>query len=409
MKFDVFHSVGRVDGLTRQLSDRDVFRNFFAEATAAEECGFGTMWVAESHFSSEVQKRHAEPVIPHYQGEVGLNCDSMQLAQALMARTRRLGFGTAIFNIVGGNGGPIGAADRVRTLAWHNLLAATPRRLDIGIASGRFPYINRPFGIVPRDEMEKILWPQVQQLVFVEALEIFLRLSQDEILSSENVTRRSITRALFRDDAACAAAQAKLKAAGVPGDLMGDGISYRPRWTFDPLKLVPAMTPAEVAQYLRFVLGSADPVARDAGLKFAELDVFNLSFTPPDQIERTHAEMTARYHDAGRTWHRSRMPRTVLVFIDDDPAEARERASRCFDTYMEAMRGTAKFPSKETLMERALIGDAAQIRRQLSPDDPHGFHKDDRLMLWFEFNQTDSPAIIAQMRRFANDVLPHYA
>lgn len=401
MKFDVFHSIGRIDSVSPRLNDRQSFALFLEQACAAEELGFGTMWVAESHFSSEVQKSHEEPVIPHYQGEVGLNADSMQLAHALFARTKRLGFGTAIMNIVGGNGGPIAAADRVRSLAWHNSMLDAPRRLDIGVAAGRFPYINKPFGIVPRTADERALWPQYQQLVFVEALEIFLRLSNGETIGSEDVARHRISRALFRDDAAFAKASAAVPA------LAADGVPYAPRWAFEPLKLVPELDAQTTAP--QFVLGSSDPLARDHGLKFADLDIFNLSFTPPDVIDRTHAEMFQRYAALGRVWGRGRMPRTVLVFIDDDPRKAEERASRCFDTYIEAMRGTAAFPPKETLMARALVGDAAMIRAQLSPDDPHGFKPDDRLMLWFEFNQTDGAAVVRQMRRFADAVLPHFA
>src|SRR5690606_8099303 len=147
MKFDVFHSLGRIDSIEPYRSDADSYRDFFKQAVLAEELGFGTLWVAESHFSSQVQKPHAKPVIPNYHGEVGLNNDSMLLAQAVFEKTKRLGFGTAIMNIVGGNGGPIAAADRVRALAWHNHLRDTPRELAIGVASGRFPYINEPFGI----------------------------------------------------------------------------------------------------------------------------------------------------------------------------------------------------------------------------------------------------------------------
>lgn len=407
MKFDVFHSIGRIDSLPVRSTDRQVYERFFAEADAAEAHGYGTLWVAESHFSSEVQKRLPHAVIPNYHGEVGLNADSLQLAQVLFGRTKRLGFGTAIMNIVGGNGGPIAAADRVRTLAFLNSLQDTPRDLRIGVAAGRFPYINQPFGIVPRNDVEKALWSQYQQLIFVEALEIFLRLSNDEIIGSADVTPHRITRKLFRDDAAFAAAQEALGRIGATLCPV-DGLAYEPRWRFDPLKLVPDLKPQATAPFLRFVLGSADPLARDHGWRFADLDIFNLSFTPPAAIDQVHRSMEAKCQETQRTWHRARMPRTVLVFIDKDTKTAQERASRCFDTYIEAMRGTAKVPDKAELMERALIGDSATIRAQLSPDDPHKFHADDRLMLWFEFNQTDGSAILAQMRQFAEDVMPHY-
>ena len=73
------------------------------------------------------------------------------------------------------------------------------------------------------------------------------------------------------------------------------------------------------------------------------------------------------------------------------------------------MRGTAELPAKEFLMARALIGNPEEIRQQLSPNDPHGFHKDDRLMLWFEFNQADGEAIKQQMRLFSEKVMSHVA
>ena len=75
MKFDVFFSISQtpVHGVTP--SEADMFRNFFAEVEAADALGYGVAWIAESHLSSDVQKRHATPVIPHWQGEVGLNCD----------------------------------------------------------------------------------------------------------------------------------------------------------------------------------------------------------------------------------------------------------------------------------------------------------------------------------------------
>jgi alkanesulfonate monooxygenase SsuD/methylene tetrahydromethanopterin reductase-like flavin-dependent oxidoreductase (luciferase family) len=399
MQFDLFHSIGRIDLLKPIPADRAIFSAFIEQCCLGEDLGYSTMWVAESHFSSEIQKSNARPVIPHYRGEVGLNADSFQLSQLLFAKTRTIGFGTAIHNIVGGNGGPIASADRVRTLAFLNSMNSSPRKLHIGVASGRFPYINAPFGIVPRSELEKILWPQYQRLIFIEALEIFLRLSRSEALASSQIKQWRIDRSLFRSDEEFAAA---MTASGSSAD----GVAYQPRWDFERLMLVPEMREQDYASWMNFVLGSHDPMARDHGLKFADLDIFNLSFTPPSQLAKVHEEMFVRYRESGRLWHRSRMPRTVLVFIDQISARAREMASRCFDVYIEAMRGTVVLPPKDELMARALIGDPSELRDQLSHDNPNGFHHDDRLMLWFEFNQNDHEAIKTQMRLFAEKVMP---
>ncbi|MEY4630763.1 MAG: hypothetical protein RIQ81_883 [Pseudomonadota bacterium] len=378
MKFDVFHSIGRIDSLPVRLTDRQVFDGFFEQLPLADELGFGTMWVAETHFSSEVQKRHTKPVIPHYRGEIGINCDSPQLFHVMTSRTRRIGFGTAIYNIVGGSGGPIAAADRMRSLAFLNQFAIQPRRLEIGFASGRFPFINRPFGIVPRDDFEVANWQECSRLILCEATEVFLRLVAGESISSEQITSRSYA----------------------------NGTPYKPRWNFEELMLVPALAP-EVAERMSFVLGSHDPAAQETALKWADCDIFNLSFTAPDQIDAVHAAMQKRYENTDRHWGRHRMPRTVLIFIDDTSKKAHERANHCFDTYIEAMRGTAAVPDKSVLMERALIGDPQEILAQLSPDNPRRLHRDDRLMLWFEFNQADSHDICRQMKLFSQQVMPH--
>lgn len=400
MQFDLFHSIGRIDSLKPVPSDRMVFKAFLDQCRLGEDLGYPTMWVAESHFSSEVQKQNSRPVIPNYEGEVGLNADSCQLAHLVFSQTKKIGFGTAIHNIVGGNGGPIASADRIRSLAFYNSLQNQPRKLHIGVAAGRFPYINAPFGIVPRSPAEEGLWPQYQRLIFIEALEIFLRLSRGDTMSSSEVKSWMIDRSFFKSDDEFSAAMKKIGGSD-------EGVPYNRRWTFEKLKLIPEMTENEYAGWMNFILGSHDPLARDHGLKFADLDVFNLSFTPPNELAKVHEEMFVRYRESGRLWHRSRMPRTVLVFIDKSAKKAQEQASQCFDTYIEAMRGTVVLPPKEELMKRALIGDSMMIRDQLSPDDPRSFHKDDRIMLWFEFNQIDHDGIKQQMRLFAEDVMPY--
>ena len=75
----------------------------------ADRLGFGTAWVAESHLSTEVQKTNPGAVIPHFVGEIGLNTDILQLAHRVFGRTKQIGVGSAIMNILC-NGGPIAAA-----------------------------------------------------------------------------------------------------------------------------------------------------------------------------------------------------------------------------------------------------------------------------------------------------------
>src|SRR5687768_12070384 len=85
--YDIFFSISQTPVAGTQPSEREMFDNFFEQAEAADALGFGVAWVAESHLSSEVQKKNREPVIPHWQGEVGLNVDITQLAARVFART----------------------------------------------------------------------------------------------------------------------------------------------------------------------------------------------------------------------------------------------------------------------------------------------------------------------------------
>ena len=390
MIFDLFHSISDPIVTGQRQGPARCITNFLAQARLAEELGVDTVWCAESHFSSEVQKKTSLATIPHFQGEVGLNSDSFQLFHLLAAETERIHLGVGIHNIVGGSGGPIASADRVNTLRFVNELFWRPARtLRIGVAAGRFAYQNAPFGITPRTPTEKILWPAVRRIAFLEAVEIFLRLLRGEALSATDLAPHAISEA---------EARTTLKA---DFDTVCSGIEFpyrvAPRWPFELLELVPCSLSSE---HLRIVLGSADPEALAVARRYWDVDLFQLSFTPPGAIEKIHQKMAADWP----SWHRSRLPRTVLVFIDPDRARAHRLADTVLDTYIEAMRGTAEVPDKRVLLERALVGDATEIREQLSPDNPRGFHRDDRLMLWFEFNQLDGDAVARQMTYFFREV-----
>jgi alkanesulfonate monooxygenase SsuD/methylene tetrahydromethanopterin reductase-like flavin-dependent oxidoreductase (luciferase family) len=395
MIFDLFHSIsdpvvnGKSNGPAKSVA------NFLSQAVLAEKLGMDTVWMAESHFSSETQKGTSVATIPKFFGEVGLNSDSYQWMHVLAAHTKRIAFGTGIHNIVGGSGGPIASADRANSLRFINHHFWEPRRrLRLGIASGRFPYQNTAFGLVPRDETEALLWPCLRPKAFLEALEIFLRLMRGEALASDDVARLTVSEKEARD-----ALKDKFEAVA---SRVRFPYPIAPRWRFERLKLVPELPPS---QELEVVLGSADPAALEIAQRYWDVGLFNLSFTPPDQIEKLHAKMDAACRATGRKWHRGRLPRTVLVFIDPDRRRARELADFVLDTYIEAMRGTAQVPDKAVLLERALIGDAAEVRDQLSPENPRRIHADDRLMLWFEFNQLDGDAIERQMKYFFKEVV----
>jgi len=394
MIFDLFHSISDPVVAGKSIGPVRSFQQFLSQVNLAEEFGFDTVWLAESHFSSEVQKKTSVATIPGYHGEVGLNSDSFQWFDLIRNNTRKINLGTGIHNIVGGSGGPIASADRVNTLHFINSqFCETSRILRLGVAAGRFPYQNTAFGITPRTSSEEDFWFFIKRTIFLEALEIFLRLLGGETLTSNDLQRHDVT----HDEAA----------KRYPDKIDSWKRKYAfpwpipRRWDFEALKLTPEN---RTFDKLRIVLGSADPEALAIGSRFWDLDLFNLSFTPPEEINRLHEKLTTLNHEKGRTWHRSRLPRTVMVFIDPDRNKATALAHFVLDTYIEAMRGTAAVPDKEVLLKRALVGDAMEIRDQLHPENPRKFNADDRLMLWFEFNQLDGKAIESQMRYFHEQV-----
>src|SRR5437773_4702400 len=192
MELDIFFSISQTDVDSVIPDERTMFANFFDQVELADKLGFGTAWVAESHLSTEVQKMNPGAVIPHFVGEIGLNTDILQLAHRVFARTKQIGIGSAILNILC-NGGPIAHAERIKTfLALHGLDPNERRLLTIGFAAGRFPFINIPYGIVPRNAVEDASWPVLKNKIVEGATEDLLRLLRAEIRRDEMITSRAV-------------------------------------------------------------------------------------------------------------------------------------------------------------------------------------------------------------------------
>jgi alkanesulfonate monooxygenase SsuD/methylene tetrahydromethanopterin reductase-like flavin-dependent oxidoreductase (luciferase family) len=393
MELDIFFSICQTEVDGYMPSERAMFSNFFEQIELADSLGFGTAWVAESHLSTEVQKTNPGAVIPHFVGEIGLNTDILQLAHRVFARTKRIGIGSAIMNILA-NGGPIAAAERIKAfLALHGLDEHERRLLTIGFASGRFPFINVPYGIVPRTPVEAAAWPVVKNKIFEEATEIFLRLLKGEVLSSQSIAPRMLRRADFRKDEDW---QRVIDAHGQ----FADEIPLAPRWIFPNLKIVPQEPRMDL---LRLSIGSHDPATQIFANTILPVGVFNLSITPGDEIEKTNERMRTHYHPEGGGWQRRLMPRTVLVFInEDEPEKAPDEAKAALSNYWRALEGTLDEEKVRRATNNALVGNAEQIARQMS----ERFDPEDRLMLWFDFNNHDSKRVMKNMNDFMKRVAP---
>lgn len=391
MKFDIFFSLCQteVDGVLP--SERTMWENFFSQIRLADELGFGTAWVAETHLSCQVQKENPGAVIPHFQGEIGLNTDILQLGHVIFAQTKRINVGSAIMNIQC-NGGPIAHAEAIRTfLSLHALRPNEKRILDIGFASGRFPFTNTPYGIIPRNAGEKTAWPQVKTKIFQEAVEIFLRFLRGDKFSSHEVRPKILTEKDFRNPADW---QKAVLAFGLSG---AKEIPLPPTWVFDKVGVIPFEAPLD---NLRLTIGCHDLETQIYANTFLPCGVFNLSITPTPQIEATHQAMLKAFHRAGGEWTRAHMPRTVLVFIDKNSARAQEAAKKALENYWNAIEGTLDPEKVRNAVGNALVGTPEEIREQMQMR----FHKDDRLMLWFDFNNHDNESVKNSMKMFMKEI-----
>ena len=397
MQFDIFFSISQTEVDGTIPDERRMLTNFFDQVRLADELGFGTAWIAESHLSTEVQKRNPGAVIPHFRGEIGLNTDILQFAHRIFATTKRIHVGSAILNILA-NGGPIAAAERIRTfLALHGLDENESRVLRIGFASGRFPFINVPYGIVPRSPVEQAAWPVVKNRIFRQATEIFLRLIRGDVLSSDEIEPIVLERVDFRSD------EEWNRAVDAWGH-QTSRIELPPWWRFPWLEIVPREVRLDL---LRLLIGSHDPSVQVFANRFMPVGVFNLSITPGREIEETNERMATAYHPKGDGWKRSYMPRTVLVFINEEEssksakiAAAQKEANAALSNYWKALQGTLDPERVAKATDNALVGDAETILEQAR----ERFDPEDRLMLWFDFNNHDSDRVQRNMTAFMEKV-----
>jgi len=407
MLFDIFFSISQTPDTSGYIpSEDEMFSNFFEQVELADELGFGVGWVAQAHLSTEIQKRNKIPVVPHYPGEVGLCTDFFQIAQKMFSRTKRMEVGSAVLSILA-SGGPIAIAERVGSfLALHGLDDMEDRKLHIGFSAGRFEFMARPYGIVPRNAIEEAAWPSLRGQIFAEASEIFLRLLNGEVISSNMIRDTILTRESFRSDEDWERVQNAAKDFNAL-DEIPEKVEIPHRYDFEEIKTIPQNWRREL---LNLVLGSHDPKLQIEVNKWRPVQVFNLSITPPHIIEETHERMGENYHPDGGTWNRNMMPRTIMIFVNNEknlsPEEqsiaAKEEAKAALNTYWRALEGTIDPSKVERATDNAVIGNVQEVAEQII----QRFNKNDKLMCWFDFFNHDSERVQRNMKAFMNEVAP---
>ena len=405
MKHDIFFSISQTPDVNGETpSERQMFENYFQQLKHADKLGFGVGWIAQAHLSTETQKLNAKPVVPHWQGEVGLCTDFPQLAMESFRQTKDIEIGSAVISILA-SGGPIAQAERIaNTVQFLSLLDDT-RKLYVGFSAGRFEFMARPYGISPRNSWEELAWKVIRGQIFQEASEIFLRLLNGETISSGDIRKTYLTRENFRSDEEwrqfsdeyCSHNDASPAAK----------IHVPNRYNFEQISIIPQHWNRK---QLQLVAGTHDPVAQEFVNTILPVRVFNLSITSPEVIDQTHERMSIHYHPDGGSWQRSFMPRTSFVFINDEPGltseqqsqAAEQEAKQALQAYWNALEGTID-PEKVTkAANNALIGNPSEVAEQIVAR----FHPEDTIMAWFDFFNHDCDRVCRNMTAYMSKVVP---
>ena len=96
------------------------------------------------------------------------------------------------------------------------------------------------------------------------------------------------------------------------------------------------------------------------------------------------------------------MPRTAMIFLDTTTERAKRAAEKAWNTYWKAMEGTIDQRKVDQAVSNTLAGDATDLAAQIKAK----YHPEDRLMLWFDFNNHDNEAIKRMMIDFKEKVAP---
>ena len=397
MEFDVFFSISQTPDAAGTCPDEtNMYANYLEQLGVADELGYGVAWIAQAHLSTEVQKRNKRPVIPHWEGEVGLCTDFFQLALLSMERTNRIEVGSAVLSILA-NGGPIAVAERIGNFCALQQVRGDTRKLNLGFSAGRFQFMASPYGIVPRNAVEEAAWPALRGQIFWEAAEIMLRLVRGDTICSDDIRETVLTRANFRSDEDWKVVQSA-------NGTEDQEIHIQRRYEFEEIKSIPQEWDRSG---VNLVIGSHEPSLQEHVNTFMPVQVFNLSITQPDVIEATHERMKGAYNGQ---WERRMMPRTVMVFLNEEEglseeektAVAQTESEGALSSYWAALEGTLDPTKVAKAANNAVIGNAAEVAAQIR----ERFHPDDRLMLWFDFFRHDSARICRDMRAFMDKVVP---
>lgn len=401
MFFDVFFSLNQTTVDSIQPFEWQLLQSFFEQVEAADRLGYGVAWVAQHHFMWDILKRTSKTTFPNYKGNIGMNSDILLLAPHIFSRTKNIEVGEVSRNLISG-GGPVAHAQAVRTfMAFHEFGPFAHRRLHLGLSNGEYQFNSSPFWVSPRSDAEKAAWPALKKKIFAEALEVFLRLTRGDVFFSSRMPRKGLCRADFRSDEEWNSVRR------LAGESEAGKISFPERWSFEQLGLVPQdVSLGSLGLYL----GSHDASLQQLANEFMPCGVIDAALTSGEEIESTHEHMAEAYYFPKAPWQRSMLPRLTPVFLDttsgltaeEQSARAVKKARRSLEMFWLAHAESLDLAAIENALKNALVGNASEVAGQLRSR----YHKDDRLMLWFDFCNHNSKEVLASMAEFRRIVVP---
>ena len=278
----------------------------------------------------------------------------------------------------------------------------------MGFASGRFEYSNSPYSIRPRDVFEEKFWPEVKGKILREASQIFLKGILGHEFSSDEIESSFIRKKDVKSEEVW---EEMLKTLSQYSDyeIGEDTIRLKKWWLFEKVKVIPNDVSIEK---LEFYVGSHSPEIQNLANGITPCKVFNLSITSQYVIEETHNRMKEVYRQKNLSWKREFMPRTVMVFLNGDKNlsskeqsnRAKEHAAKAITTYWQAIEGTLDPQKIAKATDNALCGNPQEVREQIESR----FHREDRLMLWFDLNCHDNLVVKNSMKYFFEDVACYF-
>ena len=89
-----------------------------------------------------------------------------------------------------------------------------------------------------------------------------------------------------------------------------------------------------------------------------------------------------------------------MIFLNEDSKKAKAQAEAAWTNYWKAMEGTIDTKKVEMAVKNTLAGSPEELKDLIAEK----YHPDDRLMLWFDFNNHDNDEIKKSMKLYMEKV-----